>query len=305
MVELVTAVNSIESVGHCPSYSYTMHNNHSECEPHLSHHGYADEVCITESASDTCMLETDGNEICWNAILTDADLNELVDPVSYTGPVMHTTEPSLTVSDSTTTTAQLTAVEPHSLHLVTSASPITHVIEDSELFHNGVTPHINCLAINHRSNVGSDVISATHNVVTCVNPTNVSTNEWNSWPTFSAVTAHDSQNSAADLLIRQISGNCESIVSEIVSPSPPIAYITTTSTTITARPSSGPKLSNCVNNQQNINSNSGSSTQPSSPNSGNFENTNSLQPWAECKAALEAAALDLESFGNLDAVHNY
>ncbi|XP_054167959.1 uncharacterized protein LOC128965317 isoform X2 [Oppia nitens] len=288
VVELVTAVSSIEAVpvGQCDSYSYSMHS--SQSDTHLSHPGYGNEVCVTETASDACMLETDGNDICWNAILTDADLNELS---NYTNPVIHATDSTITVSDSTTTTAQLTAVEPHTLHLVTNTSPVTTVLEETEMFQNAVPRHINCLAL--RQHMGSDVISATQNVVTCVNPTTVSTTDWNQWQAFSTVANTDS----TDLLIRQINGNCE----PIVSPSPPIAYITTTSVPIATRVSI--KQSNCVNNST-MNANSATSTQPSSPTSGNFEHTNPLQPWAECKAALEAAALDLESFGTLD-VHNY
>ncbi|CAG2113333.1 unnamed protein product [Medioppia subpectinata] len=311
VVELVTAVNSIEavSVGQCDSYSYTMH---SQSDGHLSHGGYGQEICISETSptgvSDACMLETDGGDICWNAILTDADLNELSNYT--TNPVIHTADSSLTVGDSTATTAQLTAVEPHTLHLVANASPAANTsavavgggLEESELFHshhNGISRHINCLALRHM--MGSDVISATHNVVTCVNPT-VNTADWNHWQTFSTVANTDS----TDLLIRHINGNCE----PIVSPSPPIAYITTTSAPINTRAAAvavSKQTNTCVNNsnQTAINSStSATSTQPSSPSSGNFEHTNPLQPWAECKAALEAAALDLESFGTLD-VHNY
>ena len=293
VVELVTAVNSIEgvgSVGQCNSYSYTMHGSQSEA--HLSHSGYGNEVCITESASEGCILETDGGDICWNAILTDADLNELT---NFTGPVIQTADSNLTVNDSNTTTAQLTAVEPHSLHLVANLTPTNSVIEESELFQNGISRHINCLAI--RPTLGSDVISATHNVVTCINPTTVNTTDWNQWQTFSTVANHDNQ--STDLLIKHMNSNCEPIVSS----SPPIPYTTTTNT-VNIRTVSALKQS--VNNsQQNNSSNSENSTQPSSPTSANFEHNNPLQPWAECKAALEAAALDLENFGNLDVVHHY
>lgn len=303
VVELATAVSSIETVGQCPTYSYAMHS--SQSETHLNpHHGYGDEVCITAVSSDECMLGTDGNDICWNAILTDADLGELVDPVSYTGSVVHTADSSPVVGDSpTTTTAQLTAVEPHSLHLVASTSPVTG-IEDSELFQSGVTRQINCLSVDHTANMGTDVISATHNVVTCVNPTSISTNEWNHWPPFSTVPTHDHQSATStDLLIRQIGINCEHMASGVTGPSPPITYITTT--TIPMRSSKSMKHSNCVAGHHTNNSNSSSSTQPASPTSGNFEHPNALQPWAECKAALEAAALDLENFGDLDSVHSY
>ena len=293
-MELVTAVNSIEGVGpvgQCSSYSYSMGG--SQSESHLSHPVYGSEVCISESAPDSCMLETDGGDICWNAILTDADLNELT---NFTGPVIQTADPSLVVNDSSATTAQLTAVEPHSLHLVTNVTPTNGVIEESELFPNGITRHINCLAI--RPAIGSDVISATHNVVTCVNPTTVTTNDWNQWQTFSTVANHENQ--STDIIIRQIHSNCEPAISS----SPPIVYTTTANTT-NARPVNAIKANNCVNTQQNINSNSETSTQPSSPTSTNFEHNNPLQPWAECKAALEAAALDLENFGTLDVVHHY
>ncbi|CAG2180686.1 unnamed protein product, partial [Oppiella nova] len=272
VVELVTAVSSIEALpgGQCDSYSYTMHG--SQTDGHLSHPGYGNEICITESASDTCMIETDGNDICWNAILTDADLNELSHYT--TSPVIHATDSGLTVSDSTTTTAQLTAVEPHSLHLVANTSPATATLEESQLFHNGVSRHINCLAL--RPTMGSDVISATHNVVTCVNPTVVNAGDWSHWQTYSTVANTDS----TDLLIRHIKteyGTCE----PIVSPSPPIAYITTTSAPISTRPSPvvSKQSASCVNSQQ-MSSSSQTSTQPSSPSSGNFEHTNPLQPWA-------------------------
>ena len=297
MVELVTAVNSIEQVGpvaQCGSYSYSIQG--SQTEPQLSQPGYGTEVCITaEQVPEECMLETDGGEICWNAILTDADLNELT---NFANPVIQATEANITISDSTTTTAQLTAVEPHSLHLVANATPTNCVIEDPEaprIFHNGMPRQINCLAI--RPDMGSDVISATHNVVTCVNPTIVNTSEWNQWQslqTFSTAANHETQTTAL-----MVSGNCESMVSTAAAS---VVYTTASAHTACSRPVPSFKQSNAINTPT---PNSGNSTQPSSPTATNFEHNIPLQPWAECKAALEAAALDLESFGTMDVVHHY
>lgn len=292
VVELVTAVNSIEQGGtvhQCGSYSYALQG--SQTEPQINHSGYGNEVCITESVPEECMLEADGGEICWNAILTDADLTELS---SFASPVIQANDASITISDSNTTTAQLTAVEPHSLHLVANATPTHCVVDESDAFPNGMSRQINCLTI--RPNMASEVISATHNVVTCVNPTIVNTSEWNQWQslqTFSTVNNQESQPTES-----MVTGHCDSMVSTSAS----VIYTTAPANPACSRPVPSFKQTNAGNTQT---ASSANSTQPSSPAATNYEHNNPLQPWAECKAALEAAALDLESFGTLDVVHHY
>lgn len=251
---------------------------HQSNDNQLVHQGYADEVCITTATSEGCILSADGNEICWNAILTDADLNQLVDPASYTSQEVHPVVSSPNLNENTTT-AQLTAVEPHSLHLVSNG---TQTLDDSEIFQNNVG-QINCeININNNnSNICTEVISATHNVVTCVNPSSVNANDWSQWSCFPVLTQINSN-------LRNQSGvNCE-LQNNALRPSQPITYVTTESNRI----------------EQN-GGNTIPSGQPTSPNSANFDHQTALQPWAECKAALEAAALDLENFGDLDTVQAY
>lgn len=271
-VELATAVSSIETVGHCPAYSSYAIQTHQE-QPQLPHHGFSDEVCITSTPTDTCMLAPDGNDICWNAILTDADLGELVDPSNYVGPVSHAGD--TTPSSDTTTTAQLTAVEPHSLQLV-----------DAELFQPRSARHLVHGLTRVVGSGNPEVISATHNVVTCMNPSGA---EWDAWATYAPTVTVTSNNSDINqpLLIHHIGTSENSRQS--TGPRPSIMYVAT------GTPCPHPHLNNAVV----------AIAQPSSPSTtAPFDNHNSLQPWAECKAALEAAALDLEdTFGDIETAY--
>ena len=197
--ELVNAVNSIEPNG-C-TYAYTLPASQSanlvDCEAGSLVHGYATEVCISgATAAGDCLIESDGNDICWNAILTEADLNDLVDPYSVDSVsqiIPQITEADLTGGGSqkngcTSTTAQLTAVEPHDLDMIASSG----LLEDQQLFY-----HSNALqGITFETAHSSNVLTATSNVVTCINDANM-TAQWSAWPQYGH-TVHTDTATAAD-----------------------------------------------------------------------------------------------------------
>lgn len=196
--ELVNAVNSIEPNG-C-TYAYTLQSaNLVDCEAGSLVHGYATEVCISgATAAGDCLIESDGNDICWNAILTEADLNDLVDPYSVDSVsqiIPQITEADLTgggggsqKNGCTSTTAQLTAVEPHDLDMIASSG----LLEDQQLFY-----HSNALqGITFETAHSSNVLTATSNVVTCINDANM-TAQWSAWPQYGH-TVHTDTATAAD-----------------------------------------------------------------------------------------------------------
>lgn len=149
--ELVSAVHSIDGsqvVHHLPSLIHHRHYPSFDGRHDVIQTGYADEVCITSTTGDaSCILGggVEGAEIAWNAILTDADL-DLVDPTNYVSHVVHadvcdvgggtvciassngggsgSVGPEIvsiggsTNGGSSQTTTQLTAVEPHSLQVI-------------------------------------------------------------------------------------------------------------------------------------------------------------------------------------------
>lgn len=80
---MVNAVNSIDG---------SLHPCVSNCQyPTYGITGYADEVCIqsTTAATGQSILgqENANSDICWNAILTDTDL-EFVNPINYSCQVV-------------------------------------------------------------------------------------------------------------------------------------------------------------------------------------------------------------------------
>lgn len=110
--------------------------------PEVNSAGYVDEVSVTSGG---ILGPESGGEICWNTILTDADL-ELCKSLTacrencshaarkllihcsltartcrsrpHTGQVVHTSsDTNVCIAPGNTTTTQLTAVEPHGLHL--------------------------------------------------------------------------------------------------------------------------------------------------------------------------------------------
>lgn len=197
--ELVSAINSIEPNSGC-TYAYTLQSaNLVDCEVSGSLvHGYATEVCITGGTSTDCLIESDGNDICWNAILTEADLNELVDPYSVDSvsqihlPQMD--DVSHPKNGVTPTTAQLTAVEPHDLDLIASSGLLA---DDQQLFY-----HSNALqGITFESDNSSNVLTATSSVVTCINEPNMSAH-WSAWPQYQTV--HTANGTDADLILSQL-----------------------------------------------------------------------------------------------------
>lgn len=82
-IELVNAVNSIDS---------TLHPCVTNCQyPGYQMPGYVDEVCIQSTIIPTGQSilgqENANSDICWNAILTDTDL-ELINPINYSCQVV-------------------------------------------------------------------------------------------------------------------------------------------------------------------------------------------------------------------------
>lgn len=254
-------------------------------------------------------MNQDKNDICWSTILTDADL-ELVDPTNYTGQVVHSN-----VSDSVSlcsasrgVTTHLTAVEPHTLHLVTS-SPTHTILDDTELFRN---PHhaSSSSQLSHTNNSdqlsllnGSDIISATHNVVTCVNPSNQpsapNSNHWNNWAEYNSHPAQasaDSQQvslSSHDLLQFQ---QIDKAVNQMSVPASNLfisvnesAYLNQSENHIID--SNNCQLIEAMSNEK-----------PASGNSSGicFDSHSNLPPWIESKAVLEAAAFDLDQFDDIE-----
>uniref|UniRef100_T1KFC9 Fork-head domain-containing protein n=1 Tax=Tetranychus urticae TaxID=32264 RepID=T1KFC9_TETUR len=161
------------------------------------------------------LLTNENHDICWNALLTDVDL-ELVDPTNYAGQVVHTpVTDNVLGSASNNTTTQLTAVEPHTLTIqhhhhsnMINESQREHrndrLINDkdnhlnhnkisglsesdvySDQMHSKLSPHTSEDSLTTLP--VSDIISATNNVVTCVNPATshqLSINEWSPWSCF-------------------------------------------------------------------------------------------------------------------------
>ena len=320
-MEIVAAVNSINT--NC-AYTYALPSaNIADCEHGVGGvnivHGYAGEICIANPANNECIIESDGNDICWNAILTEADLNELVDPITYTDAVSQIIQPiesemanSSTPHSKITTTAQLTAVEPHDLDMVVTSS---NLLDEQQLFYNTNQLH----SISFEANSGG-VITATPNVVTCINDGNM-TSHWNGWHHSYQPNGEvhiECSRPTAELILSQIEhGHNEIMVETSVmnntNPCNSSMYIATgsSSSLMSASPINGqvalkhtPTPAPIVSGTCSVGETQSMETNSQSPT--NYESTaNSLQPWVECKAALEAAALELDSFGNIEPIQQF
>lgn len=269
-------------------------------------HGYATEVCITGATNSECIIESDGNDICWNAILTEADLNELVDP--YTDSVAQIIHPmegdgASNVNGLSTkahaTTAQLTAVEPHELDLIASSSGI---LEEQQLFY-----HANALqSIDFEGNSAS-VLTATSNVVTCINDANM-TAHWDGWQPYQAnvpLAIDCTVNRNAELILSQIEQGHGPLVVASSGGSSFIATRTTTLMPISVNPSMAvglqskhqqhhpPIMTVTVSDPATSTATMGSNSQ--SPT--NFDSVGSQQSWA--------AALDLDSFSTIEPIPQF
>ena len=297
---------------------YTIHINDHQ----LSNQSYSDEVCINSVSNDAnSILNQENNDICWSTILTDADL-ELVDPTNYAGQIVHTNvteSASLTCSGNNGVTTHLTAVEPHTLHLVTS-SPTHAILDDAELFRNpqhasSSSSHSNSNSSNNNNNNnnnngqlsilnGSDVISANHNVVTCVNPSNqVTTQATNHWANWSAYGSHSTASTLSDpqacvpsshdlLHLQQI----DKTVNPMSTSSPNLFISVNESTYLNQAENQIMNPANC----QLIEAISVEKSASASSSGVCFDSHSQLSSWIESKAALEATAFDLDQFDDLE-----
>lgn len=325
--ELVSAVNSIEPNG-C-TYAYTLQSaNLVDCEVSGSLvHGYATEVCITGGSSTDCLIESDGNDICWNAILTEADLNELVDPYSV-DPVSQIHLPQMDDGSQqkngcSSTTAQLTAVEPHDLDLIASSGLLG---EDQQLFY-----HSNGLQgiTFEAANSNNHVLTATSNVVTCINDANM-TAQWSAWPQYQNGTTMSLDGNAAgrsdaELILSQLECQDSLVVttSNSSSSQQSVSYlggngtatlipmsishsipVTLTATKHILQPSVTVPMSSSCNSMAVSSSPMGASLMSSNSTSPtNFHETaNSHHPWS---AESKSAALDLDSLVSNESLQQF
>lgn len=309
----MAAVNSIDNG--C-NYTYALQTgNMVECEPNNLVHGFATEVCIGGTGNNECIIESDGNDICWNAILTEADLNELVDPVNYTDSVAQIIHP-IDTSDmngsqcrgttTTTTTAQLTAVEPHDLETITTngGGGGGSVLDDhQQLFYQTNQLH----DIGYETHSTNDhVITSTSNVVTCINDTSIGTH-WSTWNPYQTTETMriDCQSHNDELILSQIDHSPEHHHQHhhhvnTIGNNTGLAYLADATQLIPQLNSN--KQHNLVHSivVESVVPVIGPGTSDPSHSPTSYETTNSLQPWVECKTTLQDAALDLDSFGNIE-----
>ncbi|XP_074602009.1 uncharacterized protein LOC141855759 [Brevipalpus obovatus] len=175
-----------------------------------------------------------------------------------------------------------------------------------------------------------DIISANHNVVTCVNPDPSNVNNSTDWWTPFASLQHslsDHSLASPDMIsIQAVEGNHSDLMSS------PIILAPVSASTSDANVNDGGRNNNSHNYAVNRSTSSLASCQSSFsshhsnsiPNHGSrsqhdciqiadglmdskidnesnlFDPQSNLQPWIECKAALEAAAFDLEQFSVLE-----
>lgn len=290
-------MNSIDN-GSC-TYTYTLHSaNIVDCEQSNVGHEYANEVCIGNPTTGECIIESDGNDICWNAIFTEADLNDLVDPISYTDSVtqiIHPIENEIHHASTTkANTASLTAVEPHELDMIASS---TNLLDDQQIFYHESQLH-NIPFDSHSGNV----ITATSNVVTCINDTNISGhwNEWNLYPNNNSMQL-DCANHNAELILSQIEHGPNSIsINEINLINNDQAYLPAnsaivlpTSDSLTSKHTTISRNDVITTLTHQLESNSQSPT--------NYDSSSSLQPWIECKTN----ALEIDTFNNLEQMQHF
>lgn len=260
---------------------------------------FANEVCIGSGNSNECIIESDGNDICWNAILTDADLNELVDPINYTDSVAQIIHPiESELINKPASTAQLTAVEPQELDLIASTS--SSLLEEQQLFYHESQLHSMPFE-NHTNNV----ISATSNVVTCINDTNMTGhwNEWNPYHSNGGSMQIDCTNHNAELILSQIEHGPNSLgMNEInVITSEDSLYLANNGAMLRDPQKQQPQHTTTMNDpslSQTIDTDSQSPT-------ATFDSNN--PPWVvECKVSgIEPTSLELDAFNNLDQMRHF
>lgn len=136
-----------------------------------------------------CSIESDGNNICWNAVLTEADLNQLVQTPTFVAATDHScpqAEASAMVEmgggdtvspadgHSSLSTCLLQAAEPHDLNSINC-----DVISASGMYLPGNEHILATVAHNDQALLdfdntlanyyGGNVISSSANVITCYN----------------------------------------------------------------------------------------------------------------------------------------
>lgn len=308
--ELNNAISSIDN--HC-TYTYTFPStNLIECTDQSLLQDFPNEVCISHNINgNDCIIEPDGNDICWNAILTDVDLSDLVDPISYSDSVAQIIHPiengsNLIHSNNNSNNnnkdnaAQLTAVEPNEPNELTMSSATT-LIDDQQLFYPD-----NTLAFDAQS---SQVITATSNVVTCINDTTL-TDHWNHWTTYTSADGAiqlECPTRNAELLLGQMEPDQTDInINEInlfADNDRTITYITANELDNSATNTG--KLLNSHSSRLTLNpitpATDGNSQSPT-----NYENNNNPLIW-DCKMTNmdTTSVLEIDNFNNLDQLNPF
>lgn len=325
MNELNTAIDNIDrntvlcSDTSYPSYPFasTVANlvecgNNNSTTNTTATIGFSNEVCV-QNVQD--MIEND----CWNTILTDVDLSELVDPITYTDSVAQIIHPiendsslvnsspnpdgSNSKSNLPNRTSQLRTVEPNDLDA-------SNLLDEGHFFYDH---RIHGLVFNANvpTNVQNQVISATSNVVTCINDTSdliVSDhweNQWTSYTTNDGSTVHleCDPNTSTELILAPLDESEVVKLNEIqvlstthnqeINQSAITTYVTTTASDMPKQPS----------NETITTVTDSSPTSIITNVAGNFESTpttNSIQIWECGKALMQVDANALELFHTLD-----
>ncbi|XP_075678858.1 uncharacterized protein LOC113798834 isoform X1 [Dermatophagoides pteronyssinus] len=204
MNELNTAIDNIDdrnsvlcSDTNYPSYTFASTvanlvecgNNNSRTNTTATI-GFSNEVCVQHVQD---MMEND----CWNTILTDVDLSELVDPITYTDSVAQIIHPIENDSSLVNCSPNPDANNNNRIISVKNNLPTngsaqlseldaSHLLDEGHFFYDH---RIHGLVFNANvpANVQNQVISANSNVVTCINDTSdlIASDHWdNQWTSY-------------------------------------------------------------------------------------------------------------------------
>ncbi|UXI14709.1 hypothetical protein NH340_JMT00652 [Sarcoptes scabiei] len=341
--------NAIESIDGNLSYSCTFHQTNEsdpmECGTDPLIQGFVNEICI-DQINNEC-IEPEGHDLCWNTILTDVDLGELVDPISYTDPVASIIHPIENESNRNAlhqsnnnfmekrNATKLVSIDLESI-IVDGQDPTqstSALLEDQRLFYHTENQQvqINDLSFSNISQM-SQVISATPNVVTCINESNL-VDHWNQWNAYSSIddtTQECSAQSAEMILSHMLESNHNDMgLNEIGickthrnrDPNRTMTFVKTLSCSRSSS-SSTPSVStdkpetiastttvllNPLISTSDYQTNSLSQSQqqqqqqqhqqqtPVTESPTNFETNNAIRSW-ECKSSLDGTGIELENF---------
>ncbi|XP_075589116.1 uncharacterized protein LOC124496582 isoform X2 [Dermatophagoides farinae] len=332
MNELNTAIDNIDknnvvcSDTSYPSYTFSSTvANLVECDTSSSNNnntasttatvGFGNEVCV-QNVQD--MIETD----CWNTILTDVDLSELVDPITYTDSVAQIIHPiesdnSLVAVNSSSpnpdeTSSNIINVKNNqptgTAQLRPNELDTSNLLDESHFFYDH---RIHGLVFNANvpTNVQHQVISATSNVVTCINDTSdlIVTDHWdNHWTSYtsnddgSTVQLDCDPNTSTELILGPLEQSEVVRLNEIQVLSTTdnqieerTGYVTTTASVMPKQPS----------NESITTITDSSPTSTITTIVGNFDPTpptNSIQIWDCGKALMQVDANALDLFHTID-----